>query len=272
VCLEEILIRGTAFIALIAGIVIISFAGCNNKDVSDLSIFAAAGTKPPMDEIGQKFRQKYHSEVNISYAGGGEVLSQMILSGSGDIFIAPEQVYMDTAESKGTVDINTIKSGAYMIPVIGVAKGNPENIRTLADYTMPGLRVALTRPETTLLGRYAPEIFQKAGIAGAVSKNIVTYAPRPDALLTMIIMGQVDAGIIWHFYRVAAGDQIDIVWIPPEQLTGIGEIKVAVTTYSLHPKAAQKFIDFMQSAEGKEIFRKYGYIVDSEELKKHWQQ
>jgi molybdate transport system substrate-binding protein len=266
------LIRRLAFIALIIGVVIISFTGCNSKEVSDLTVFAAAGTKPPMDELCQKFQQKYHSAVNITYAGGGEVLSQMILSRSGDVFVAPEQFYMDTAVSKGAVDSNTIKSGAYMIPVIGVAKGNPQNIRTLADLTRPGLKVALTRPETTLLGKYAPEIFQKAGIEQAVNKNVVTYAPRPDALLTRIIMGQVDAGIIWHFYQVTAGDRIDIVWIPAEQLTGIGEIKVAVTTYSTHPESAQKFIDFMQSAEGKEIFRKYGYIVDSAELKKYWPQ
>lgn len=256
-------------IVMISLLLFISFTGCSGG-VSKLTVFAAAGTKPPMDELGQKFREKYNAEVDISYAGGGEVLSQMVLSKSGDIYIAPDQVFMDTAVSKGAVDSKSIRSGAFMIPVIGVAKGNPMNIRTLADLATPGLKVAITRPETTILGRYAPEIFEKAGIAEAVNKNVVTYAARPDALLTMLIMGQVDAGIIWHFYTAVAGDKIDIIWIPPEQLTGIGEIRVGAATYSQQPKSAQKFIDFILSEEGKEVFRKYGYLVDSEEVKKYW--
>ena len=89
--------------------------------------------------------------------------------------------------------------------------------------------MAITRPETTLLGKYAPEIFRKAGLAEAIEENIVTQAARPDSLLTMLTMGQVDAGIIWYFYQVQAPEQIEVIFLPPEQLTGIGEMQVAVS-------------------------------------------
>ena len=157
-----------------------------------------------------------------------------------------------------------------MIPVIAVQKGNPKHIITLADLAKPGIRVAITRLETTLLGEYAPEIFQKAGLAEAIGKNIVTQAARPDTLLTMLITDQVDAGIIWHFYQTLAPDKMETILLPPEQLTGIGEMQIAVSTYSKDRKLAQRFIDFMTSAEGKAIFEKHGYIVDTEEVKKYW--
>jgi molybdate transport system substrate-binding protein len=239
------------------------------KPAGTLSVFAAAGTKPAFDEVGERFTEKYGTTVTLTYAGGGEVLNQMVLSQSGDIYVAPEQSFMDSAVVKGAVDAATITSVAYMIPVIGVKKGNPLNIQTLADLARPGVRVAITRPETTLLGDLAPEIFEKAGLSEAINKNIITEAARPDNIVTMLIMGQVDAGIIWNFYPVQSPD-IEVIYLAPEQLTGVGEIRIAVSTYCQDKKTAQRFIDFVVSTSGREIFEKCGYLVDSEEVSKYW--
>jgi molybdate transport system substrate-binding protein len=237
---------------------------------SNLSIFAAAGAKPAIDEICQQFQDKYGIPVQASYGGGGEVLSQMMLSRSGDVYVAPEQGFMEMAAEKQAIDPETVKTVAYMIPVIAVKKGNPRNIQTLADLARPGIKVAVTRQETTLLGKYAPEIFARAGLTGEIGKNIITEAARPDSLLTMLIMGQIDAGVIWHFYQVQAPDQIENIYLLPEQLTGIGEMQVAVSAYSQDKKSAQKFLDFITSAEGKAVFKQLGYLVDVDELKEYW--
>lgn len=252
-------------------VLIINFNISCSTEQSNLNVFAAAGAKPALDEIGQKFEEKYGTAVEISYGGGGEVLNQMVLSHSGDAYVAPEQSFMETAREKQAIDPETIKIIAYMIPVIAVSKGNPKNITTLADLARPGIRVAITRPETTLLGKYAPEIFSKAGLAEAIGNNIVTEAIRPDSLLTMLVMGQVDSGIIWHFYQVQAPEDIEVIFLSPEQLTGIGEMQIAVSSYSQNKKASQQFIDFVTSANGKEIFKKNGYITDAKEASKYWQ-
>ena len=142
--------------------VIVSLGNSCSPALAEVSVFAAAGAKPAIDEACQKFEQLYGCSVEISYGGGGEVLSKMILSKSGDVYVAPEQRFMEAAREKQAIDTETIKSIAYMIPVIAVPKGNPKNITTLVDLARPGVRVAITRPETTLLGEYAPEIFDKA--------------------------------------------------------------------------------------------------------------
>ena len=245
--------------------------GCSSaSEPGKLTVFAAAGAKPAIDEIGQKFQEQYGVAIEVSYGGGGEVLSQMILSRSGDIYIAPEQGFMEKAKEEGVIKPETVRSVAYMIPVIAVQKGNPRGIEALSDLAKPGIRVAITRPETTLLGKYAPEIFEKAGLAEAMEKNIVTYAARPDNLLTMLVMGQVDAGIIWHFYQTMASDKIETIFLAPEQLTGIGEMQIAVSTYSVHSELAQQFTEFVTSAEGKAVFERCGYFVDAEEVNKYW--
>jgi molybdate transport system substrate-binding protein len=250
---------------------IVGFSGSCTTESSGLYIFAAAGSKPAVDEICRQFQDAYDIKVEVTYGGGGEVLSQMTLAKSGDLYIAPEQGFMEKAIEKQAIDPDTVNSVAYMIPVIAVPQGNPGNIQTLADLARPGIKLAVTRPETTLLGKYAPEIFAKAGLTEEISRNIVTEAARPDNLLTMLVMGQVDAGILWHFYAAQNADKIENIYLLPGQLTGIGEIQIAVTTYCRDKDKAGGFVDFITSSEGKAVFEQLGYLVDAEKIEKYWQ-
>jgi molybdate transport system substrate-binding protein len=140
----------------------------------------------------------------------------------------------------------------------------------LADLTKPGIRVAIARPETTLTGKYALEIFEKAGLTEAIAKNITIQTLRPDLSLTMLLFDQVDAGIIWHFYQTLAPDKIKIIYLPPQQITGVGKMQVAISKFSKNHDSAQAFIHFTTSASGKAIFKKHGYIVDTEEARKYY--
>ena len=258
------------FIFLVFLALVVNFNTSCSSPATTLSVFAAAGAKPALDEVAKDFKEKYGTVVEITYGGSGEVLNQMVLSESGDVYVAPEQSFMETAAVKNAVDTASIASVAYMIPVIAVQKGNPHNIMSLADLARPGIQVGVTRQETTLLGKFAPEIFDKAGLSEAIGNNIVTEAIRPDSLLTALVMGQVDAGILWHFYQRQVPDDIEVIFLLPEQLTGIGEMQIAVTNYCQNESLARQFVDFVTSAEGKEIFKKYGYFTDAGEVYQYW--
>jgi molybdate transport system substrate-binding protein len=263
--------RAASILSLSLTFILYITSGCTHAaGSSQLSVFAAAGAKPVIDEACQDFKQQFTCDVEVNYGGGGEILSNMILSKSGDVYVAPEQRFMVSAIEKGAVHPDTVQSLAYMIPVIAVQKGNPMNISGLADLANPGIRVAITRPETTLLGKYAPEIFQKAGLSESIEQNIVTQATSPSSLLNMLIIGQVDAGILWHFYQALAPDKIEIIFLAPEQLTGVAEMQIAVSTYCKNKEMAERFIEFVASPEGKTIFKQFGYIVDNEEVNKYW--
>jgi molybdate transport system substrate-binding protein len=256
------------FLTLLA--LVLSFVVSCSKAPSVLTVFAAAGAKTPLDEIAQEFEDKYGITVEINYGGGGEVLNQMVLSKSGDIYVAPEQSFMQTAAAKQAIDPATIQNIAYMVPVIAVKKGNPLHISTLNDLGRPGVRVVVGRAETTLLGKLSPQIFEKAGLSDAIGKNIVTTASDCQSMLTMLVMGSADAAINWNFFGTSAGDKIDVIFLQPEQVTGIGEVQIAASSYSHNGKVAQQFIDFITSATGKEVFKKFGYFIDAGEVSKYW--
>jgi molybdate transport system substrate-binding protein len=237
----------------------------------ELLVFAAAGTKPAIDEASKLFEQKYGTKISVNYGGGGEVLSSMVIAKKGDIYIAPEQKFMNSALKQGAVGANAaVNSLAYMIPVIGVKKGNPQNIQNLADFAKPGIKVVMGNPETTALGIIGPEILQKAALYDSIKGNIVTNAPQVTAIITMLKMSQVDTGFIWHYFGVTSASDVEAIWIPREYVTGIGEIQAAVSSFSQESVTAQKFVDWLVSTDGKEIFKKNGYIVDQQEAAKYW--
>jgi molybdate transport system substrate-binding protein len=244
-------------------------AGCSSG-AGRVTVFAAAGAKPALDEACDRFEDQYGSDVEVSYGGGGEVLARMISLERGDVYIAPEQKFMESAVQHEAVDPTTIATVAYLIPVLAVQKGNPKGIVGVSDLARTDVRVALTRPETTLLGKYAREIFQKAELADEIEANVVTEAARPDIAVTMLAMGHVDATITWHFYRSLAPDELDVVWLDPDELTGIGEMQIAVSTYTRQRDAADRFVDFIASDGGKAVFERHGYIVRADEAKKYW--
>jgi molybdate transport system substrate-binding protein len=257
---------------LLASVMVLSVSGVScQREATELNVFAAAGAKAATDAACLKYTEESGVTVNVTYGGGGEVLSQMMLDKSGDVYIAPEQSFMEKAITEGVVLADTVKTVAYMIPVIAVKAGNPKNINSLADLASPGIQVAITRPDTTLVGQFAIEIFEKAGLADAIGANIVTQAANPNNLLTILIMGQVDAIITWHYYEYLNPDDIQNIYLSPEQLTGVAEMRIAVSAYSENPKSAQKFVDFIASEEGKGCFADYSYIIDEEEVGQYWQ-
>jgi molybdate transport system substrate-binding protein len=253
---------------------LVSTIGCGNTSSNneEVFIFCAAGIKPAIDEAAGLFEQETGIKVSINYGGGGEVLSSMVLARTGDIYIAPEQQFMDTAIAKGAINADaTISVLAYMIPVIGVQKGNPLNIQSFADLAKPGVDIALCNPGTTALGELVPQMLQKAGLYDAVMQNVVTNVPQVTSVITNLKMHQVDAGIIWHNFGTTNSNDLDIIWIPKEYVTGIGEIQAAVSSYSQSVTTAQAFIDFLMSPEGQDVFKKNGYITDVEEANEYWQ-
>jgi ABC-type molybdate transport system, periplasmic component len=149
-------------------------------------------------------------------------------------------------------------------------KGQPQKYYYFSWLGQTGNSGRNSWPETTLTGKYALEIFQKAGLAKEIEKNITTQTARPDQLLTMLILDQVDSGIIWHSYQTQAPDKIEIIYLPPRQITGVGKMQIAISAFSKDRESAQTFIDFATSAQGKAIFQKHGYMVDVEEVKKYY--
>lgn len=219
-------------------------------------VFAGAGLKAPLDEIGPAFTQKYGIAVQYNYGGAGTLVSQMNLTKKGDVFIPGSTVEFQTAKDQGLVTTNQLV--AYHVPVIAVQKGNPRNITSLRDFVNPGLKVALGDANATAIGKAGTKMFKKLNITAAVEKNVVTRTPTINELTTIMNLGQADAAILTLDQIDAT--RVDAITIPLSE-NAVLITPIGTTTYTRNTDAANKFVAYVASDEGKAYFAKHGFPI-----------
>jgi molybdate transport system substrate-binding protein len=221
-----------------------------------------------MEEAAVAFEKETGIKVYLNFGGSGAMLSQIELSRSGDLYFPGSPDYMVKAEKKGVIDSDSVKKIAYLIPVIAVQHGNPKNIQSLADLTKPGIEVGIGNPQAVCVGLYAAEILDYNHLLADVGKNIVVNTESCDKTATLISLKLVDAVIGWDVFHSWDPEKIDVVYLPADQLPRIAYIPGAITKFSTDKESAQKFLDFLVSEQGQQIFQKWGYITTESEARK----
>ena len=253
---------------IIGALLLGTVAGCAKTNPRTITAFVGSASKPALEEAARAFEQEAGIKVYLNFSGSGTMLSQIELSQSGDLYIPGSPDFMVKAERKGLIDPTSVKKIAYLIPVIAVPRGNPKNIRSLADLARPGLQVCIANPEAVCVGLYAIEILEYNHLLAEVGKNIVVNAESCEKTATLISLKAVDAVIGWDVFHYWDPDNIDVVYLSPEQLPRIAYVPGAVTRFTKDRQSAQKFLDYLVSSTGQAIFEKNGYITTEAEARK----
>jgi molybdate transport system substrate-binding protein len=229
-----------------------------------LLIYAGAASKPPTEDAVKLFEEKTGAKVEVVFGGSGYVLSQMRLAKQGDLYFPGSSDYMEKAKRGGDVFPDTEKIVAYLVPAINVQKGNPHNIHSVSDLTRPGIKVAIADPETVCVGAYAVEIIEgrlSPEEQAAFKKNLLNYTGSCERTATAISLKQVDAVIGWRVFQYWDPERIETVPLPAREVPRVGYIPIAVSKFTQDRALAQRFIDFLLSAEGRGIVAKYHYFA-----------
>lgn len=261
--------RSRLFVVLIAAVTLLYSTSVSAED--RLQVFAGAASKPPTEEAAKAFERKTGVKVDLVFGGSGFVLSQMMLAKRGDVYFPGSSDFMELAKKKGAVFPETERNVVYLVQAINVQKGNPKKIRTLRDLARPGLRVAIANPEGVCVGLYAVETIEKhltVAEKAALKKNLVNYTESCEKTATAVSLKTVDAVIGWSVFEHWDPERIETVPLKKQEINRIGYIPAAIATFTQNRALAQKFIDFLLSAEGQAIYRKYHYFMTPDEAGK----
>lgn len=226
-----------------------------------LELFIGSASKPPTEQLINDFEKQTGAVLNVHFGGSGAMLSQMELSGRGDLYFPGSSDYMQKAIAQRVVRPKTEKIIVYLVPAINVPKANPKHIRSLADLARPGVRVAIARPDAVCVGLYAAELLDHAHLANAVRPNIVTYTESCSQTAAAASTGAVDAVIGWRVFQYWDPAHIKTILLRKSQIPRLGYIPIAVARTSKHPQLAEKFIAYLRSAHGRKVFEKWHYLV-----------
>jgi len=97
-----------------------------------------------------------------------------------------------------------------------------------------------------------------------VLANVNSYEQSVNQVLTRVLLGEADAGIVYTSDTV--GKQAELIQVEiPDELNVIAEYPIAILNDSSQVLAAQEFIDLVLSAEGQAVLAKHGFQPAAED-------
>ena len=254
-------------VALVVVVLLVCFLVRPGKDAAaggarpELVLYCGAGIRPAAEALIGAFESESPCRIVPTYAGSGQLLGQVATMSKGDLFMPGAELYVDRAIEKGLADGSTRRIVAYFVPVLFVAKGNPRNVRTLADLRQPGLRVGLGDERSCAVGQVTLEILKKNAIAySAVEPNVVYKSGTVDELAEAVRLGSVDAVIVWNASARLYAAHGEAIPIPLDQNV-ISSIPIVVLKSSQHADESRRFVEFACSAQARQILDKLGYTT-----------
>lgn len=217
-----------------------------------LSIYCGAGMTKPFTDITNLFQEKTGASVNVSYGNAAQIISQIMTSKAGDLFIAGDQGELEKLKEQSLV--TDVKPLVKHIPVLAVQKNNPKKISVITDLGNSDIKMVLGDNEATPIGKIGDKVLKDAGIFDKV--NIVARTTTAPEIINALSMGQCDAAIVWK--ENANVDGVEVLALDTMNKY-IKTIPAATLSCSTNEEARKAFIEFLQSDEVLSIWEKYGY-------------
>jgi molybdate transport system substrate-binding protein len=230
-----------------------------------LVVFAAASLRDAFTAISDDFKRTHpDAEVNFNFAGTQELRTQLEQGAAVDVFASADLRHMDELVRAGRAKAPVVF--ARNEPVIVVSREAAGTIKSLADLPNAN-RLVIGTPEVPI-GRYTLQLLTRAAASlGAdfparVQAKVVSRELNVRQVLAKVRLGEADAGIAYRSDAVTAPG-IKVVNIPAD-VNLVAEYPIAVVTDALHPGLARDWLVEVQSAVGRNVLSRAGFILPPE--------
>lgn len=234
---------------------------------SQLIIFSAASLTEAFTELGEAFEAEQPGvEVVLNFAGSQQLAQQLAQGAPGDLFASADERQMEAVITAGRIDAGSQQTFATNHLVVIYPNGNPGNLESLGDLARPGLHLLLAAPEVPV-GQYAQIFLDNAAADPAygpdfttgVRNNVVSFEQNVRAVLSKIILGEADGGIVYqsdlNAETAASLGQLSI----PDSLNPVAQYPIAPLNDSQEPALAAAFLDFILSPAGQAVLAEHGF-------------
>ncbi|MBY0274329.1 molybdate ABC transporter substrate-binding protein [Candidatus Binatia bacterium] len=221
---------------------------------AELTVSGAASLTAAFGEIATAFGNAHPgATVRTNFAGSSTLVQQIREGAPVDVFASADESNMQKLVDAHDVAGEPVIFARNRLAIL-VARGNPKKIAGIADLAQPGLIVSLCGPAVPA-GKYAREIFAKAGVAVPESSQELDV----KAVVSRVSLGEADAGVAYVTDARAADDRVDAVAIP-DALNVVARYPIAVLARTRQPDLARDFVAFVRGGEGQAILARFGFL------------
>ena len=239
--------------------------GCSsNNDSETLWVFAASSLTDALTEIADAFeRANPDIEVQTQFAGSSQLAAQIASGAPADVFASANEAVMETILPGGELAVTRAQNGTsqgndaeFSQPatfarnelVIAVPSDNPKGISSIADLTDRDLLLAICND-----GVPCGTLAHKAATAAGIELRPDTEEANVRAVLAKLLLGEVDAGLIYRSDVVAT----PLLAIP---ISPAHTNNYPIASVTGNPDAIA-FVEFVLSQEAQQILANLGFAT-----------
>lgn len=228
----------------------------------EITVAAAADLNYAGKELAAQFTKKTGIEVKLSFGASGNLFSQIQNGAPFDLFFSADSEYPKKLAERGAVDPQSVRIYAIGHLVLWVPKASaldPQKLK-MDLLTSPEVkRIAIANPQHAPYGRAAMAALEHFGMKEKVAAKLVAGENISQAA-QFVESGNAQAGLIALSLAVSgAMKDAGRYWELPADSYPEMQQSVAIVSSSKHKKAAQDFVDYVTSPEGRAILKQYGF-------------
>ncbi len=193
-------------------------AACGSGDGSDdgAVVFAASSLVDVLSDLSADDESAFSGAV-LSFASSASLAAQVIDGAPVDLIISADRAQIDelVAAGFGTSEPQVVAENSL---VIAVEVGNPLGITSLDDLSRSDVLLAVAAPGVPL-GEYSESML----VAANIDVSPVTFEADARAVLAKVILGEVDAGVVYatdaessddvEVIEIVEGDEVSVEYV-----------------------------------------------------------
>ncbi|MBI3876064.1 MAG: molybdate ABC transporter substrate-binding protein, partial [Verrucomicrobia bacterium] len=179
----------------------------------ELILYAGGVNRPAVEKLLKQFADREGVTLTTVFNGCGILCAAMKTMGGASNPKFPDAYYACDLCFVPPVAENFPEAVILTETDIGIAvkKGNPHNVKTLADLAQPGLKVGLCNAEQSTLGYMTRGMLKQVGLNDAIRKNVVVETPTADMLVTQMRAGALEAAIVYRVNAAPAAKDVEFL-------------------------------------------------------------
>ena len=239
----------------------------------ELIVFAAASMTETLTEIKGMY-EAANPGVTLTYNfdSSGTLKTQVQEGADCDLFISAGQKQMNQLDITANPEVNTdgldfVLEGSRINLLenkvtLVVPEGNPKGIESfdaLAEALKAGDVFLCMGNSDVPVGQYTQKILAFYGLdeEELAGKGLITYGTNVKEVTTQVKEASVDCGVVYCTDAFSAG--LTVVDSATAEMCGQVIYPAAVLNVSKNPKAAQAFLDYLQTPEAMAVFENVGF-------------
>lgn len=219
---------------------------------ADLLVFAGAGMRSPLVELGESFTAETGISVAYDFDGSGRLGGKILMGIKPDLFIPGSDKWAMKLKQEGYV--KEYVSIAYHTPVIITPKNN-HKVTGLTDLAIKSNKIALGDGKACAIGRNNQKLFKSVGLDSA-QMNVIARGLTVKQLVQWVESGTVDASIVWRADAVQSG-RVEIIELSLA-INLIDDIPICLMNQPPHLNETHQFWAYLRE-KGPKIFTRHGY-------------